>query len=351
MFSVGLIGLPNAGKSTLFNLLTQRGIPAENFPFCTIDPNIGIVEVPDVRVDRLAKIENSQKKVYANIQFHDIAGLVKDAHKGEGLGNQFLSHIAEVDLILMVVRSFKNKDILHVENRVAPNMDEEILLLELCLKDQLMLEKVIQKLERELKGVRDPLAEDKIHLAEEIMDKLTQIQPASTTCVLANTNPEILKWRKSLNLLTDKPILKLSNISQEKENIPFVCDFELDILTEQGASELSKEERQELGLSPESGVDKLIQECYKKLNLGTFLTAGQTESRAWTFTKGWLAPKCAGVIHSDFEKKFVKAEIMKYQDFVDFGGQKGCAEKGLVKIEGKTYIMQDGDVVEFMIGK
>jgi hypothetical protein len=349
MLSVGLVGMPNAGKSTLFNLLTKRAVPAENYPFCTIDPHSGIVEVPDARVEKLARIEESQKKIFAAIEFHDIAGLVKNASKGEGLGNQFLSHIKEVDLILMVLRCFKNDDVIHVENRVDPYQDEEILLLELCLHDQLLLEKLLPKLEKELKGTKDPLAEDKIRMAEEILEKLCDIQPASSSVLSKQTDKELVKWRKSLNLLTDKPILKLANVHQDGNNVSYDADFDLDILLESQMLDMTPKERQDLGQSEDTGIDKMIKACYNKLNLATYLTAGPTETRAWTFTKGWKAPECAAVIHTDFEKNFIKAEIVDYTDFIEYGGRKGAAEAGKVRIEGKDYIMKDGDVVEFKV--
>jgi len=351
MLSVGLVGLPNAGKSTLFNLLTKRQVPAENFPFCTIDPHTGIVEVPDSRVDELSKITNSAKKIYTAIEFHDIAGLVKNASKGEGLGNQFLSHIKEVDLILMVLRSFENDDIVHVENRVNPLMDEEILLLELCLHDQLQVEKIILKLEKEMRGNKDRLAPEKLNYCEKILETLTSIRPAKEVPISKTADKEMFAWRKSLNLLTDKPILKLANIITDGENIPFSSDFELDIKLEQEMAEMTKEERIELEMPEETGLDKMINACYKTLNLETYLTSGEKETRAWTFTKGWKAPQCAGVIHTDFEKNFVMAEVISFNDFIEFKGKKGATENGKVRMEGKNYEMQDGDVVEFKIGK
>ncbi len=350
MFSVGLVGLPNAGKSTLFNLLTKRQVPAENFPFTTIEPNGGIVEVPDERIKMLAKIASAQKEVYAAIEFMDIAGLVKNAHQGAGLGNQFLSHIREVDLILMVVRCFENDNVIHVENRVSPQEDEEILLLELVMSDQMNLEKMIPRLEKDLKSNKDRLLPEKIALVEQILLKLNKLELASTYQLPANTDKDLLKWRLGLNLLTDKPILRLANINQEGENQAYNSDFDLDILQESSFAEVSVEERQELGLTTETGLDKMIRSCFHKLNLATYLTCGEKEARAWTFTKGMLAPQCAGVIHTDFEKKFIKAEVVSYPDFVANNGWKGATETGKVRIEGKEYAMQDGDVIEFKVG-
>jgi ribosome-binding ATPase len=356
MLSVGLVGLPNAGKSTLFNLLTKRTVPAENFPFCTIDPNDGVVEVPDLRIKKLAELVNAKKEVCSLIEFRDIAGLVKNASKGEGLGNKFLGHILEVDLILMIVRCFENSDIIHVENRVNPKEDEEILLLELVLSDLERLKKVILRLEKE--GKKDPNFKEKIDLAKELLAALEKGETANlikpelslNSTDKAIKDSELFKFRKQLNLLTDKPILKVGNISKESENKNYDSDFVLDIFEESTFADLSPQERQELGVKDETGLDKMIQSCYQKLNLASFLTCGEIEARSWSFTKGMYAPECAGKIHTDFEKKFIKAEVVKYSDFVEAGSWKNCFEKGLVKTQGKDYLMEDGDVVNFKIG-
>lgn len=350
MLSVGLVGLPNAGKSTLFNLLTKRSVPAENFPFCTIDPHDGIVEVPDERVHALGKLVNAQREVYAAIEFRDIAGLVKNAHAGEGLGNKFLSHIKEVDLILLVVRTFKNDDIIHVENRVNPIEDEEILLLELSLTDQNVLENMLPRMEKDLKSNKDKLLGDKIQIVEQILLKLSGLGLASDFVLSDTTDKELVKWRKGLNLLTDKPILRLANINQDGENIDYKSDFDLDILLESTMADMTKEERLELEMAAENGLDKMIKACYQKLGLGTYLTCGEIESRAWTFKQGITAPQAAGIIHTDFEKKFIKAEIIKYPDFTELESRKNAIEKGKMRMEGKEYLVQDGDVIEFKIG-
>jgi ribosome-binding ATPase len=349
MLSVGLVGLPNAGKSSLFNLLTKRSVPAANFPFTTVDPHDGIVLVPDERVKKLAELCNSTKEVYSAIEFRDIAGLIKDAHQGAGLGNQFLSHIREVDLILMVVRCFENDDIIHVENRINPMEDYEILIMELTMSDQFSLEKIMPKIEKDLRS-NDKLATQKMELAERILTSLSNMNPANT--IDSNDlDPEIIKWRKSLNLLTDKPIMKLANVSMETANQKFESDFKIDIATENAAAEYDPETRKEFGLDENSGLDKLIQTCYSKLNLATFLTCGEIESRAWTFEVGMNAAQCAGVIHTDFEKNFVKAEVIDYFDFINFGSKKICIENGKQRIEGRDYLVDDGDVIEYRISK
>jgi GTP-binding protein YchF len=347
MLSVGLVGLPNAGKSTLFNLLTKRSVPAENYPFTTIDPHDGVVEVPDYRIGQLSNLSSSKKQIYAAIEFRDIAGLIKNAHKGEGLGNQFLGHIQEVDMILMVVRCFKNDDIIHVENRVNPAEDDEILLIELTLHDEKRLETMIARLEKDRK---DPHYKAKIEIIEHILSKLTQILPASEFVMDKTWDEELIKWRKSLNLLTDKPILRLANISYEGDNESFKSDFEIDIAMESQFEGMTKEERQEFGASGETAIDQLIAASYKKLGLGTYLTTGETETRAWTFTVGMKAPQCAGKIHTDFEKKFIKAEVVSFMEYIRAGSWKNAFEAGLVKTMGKDYVFEDGDVVEFKIG-
>lgn len=349
MLSIGLVGLPNAGKSTLFNLITDRQVPAANFPFCTIEPHDGVVNVPDPRIDKLAVMVNAQKKVFANIEFKDIAGLVKNASTGAGLGNKFLSHIREVDLILLVVRCFKDDDIIHVENRVNPAEDEEILLLELALHDQNVLQKQMQTL---LKNkLKDPLYKTKNEACEELL-KRCDGKPNNIDNIDEKYAKEVeySTWRKSLNLLTDKPIVKLGNISLEGTNVDYQKDFELDIKLETELAGMSSEERIEFGYDTETGLDKLIRHCFYKLNLATYLTCGENEARAWTFKQGILAPQCAGVIHTDFEKKFIKAEVISYEDFVTLGGRKQAMEVGKMRMEGKEYQVKDGDVIEFKIG-
>ena len=349
MLSVGLVGLPNAGKSTLFNLLTKRAVPAENFPFCTIDPHDGIVEVKDSRLQALSEISNSDKIIPATIEFRDIAGLVKGASSGAGLGNQFLAHIREVDMILMIIRSFEHDSIIHVENRVDPLEDYEILLLELTLADMKMVEGAISRTKKEI--AKDKFGPLKIEVLEKIQTALSNIEPANTIVLdEKTTDKEILKWRKTLNLLTDKPILKLANIITDGVNLDFNSDFKLDIGLESELDGASSEDREEFGLDSVPGLDRIIKECFKTLNLETYLTTGKVETRAWTYTKGSLAPICAGKIHTDFEKKYIKAEVIKFEDYIKYNGEKGASENGKLQLVGKDYVMLDGDVVEFVIG-
>lgn len=350
MLSVGLVGLPNAGKSTLFNLLTKNSVPAENFPFCTIDPSDGIIEVYDERVVTLAKLYNSKKNIFSAIEFRDIAGLIKGASSGAGLGNKFLSHIREVDLILMVVRAFENNDIIHVENRVNPQEDADILIMELTISDAEQIKKAVVRLEKEAKTGKDKFATEKLEICKRILEKLENCEVSSSYILPQDTDKEIVKWRKSLNLLTDKKIIKLSNISLDNPNKDFASDIQIDIATEIFATDLNPEEREELGMERISGIHKLIKKCFQELNLASYLTVGEVESRAWTFEKGSNAAECAGIIHSDFEKKFIKADIIKFDDIVKYGSKKSCAENGKVQTVGREYIMQDGDVVEFKTG-
>lgn len=346
MFTIGLVGLPNAGKSSLFNLLTHASVPAENFPFTTIDPNDAIVQVPDARLDKLGAINKTQKIVPAMVEFRDIAGLIKNAHEGAGLGNKFLSHIREVDLILLVLRKFENDNVIHVENRIDPKEDEEILIAELTLADLKLIKSAIERAPKQLRT--DPKRDLKITELNTLHAILDTLTPANTHPL--PTDEDILIFRKSLNLLSDKPFVRLGNINHGGSNKEYQTDFDIDIQLELDAEGMSKEDRAEFGLPVELPITGLIQTCYKALGLSSFLTTGEKETRAWTYLQGLKAQECAGVIHTDFEKKYIKAEVIKYQDYIQYGSEKAVSEVGKKRSEGKEYVMQDGDVVEFIIG-
>lgn len=346
--SIGIVGLPNVGKSTLFNALLKRQIAdASNYPFCTIEPNVGIVEVPDNRLPILAKIVKTEKIVPAIVEFYDIAGLVKGASIGEGLGNKFLSHIREVSAIVHVVRHFADQNIIHVNNEVNPENDISTIETELILADLQTLEK-----QREPKGLVSKEDKDRWEVVKKLKGLLDSNQPARTL-LFSDTEKPIVK---SLNLLTIKPVLYIANTSEnmitesiKKETndtiyISAKIESELATLSENDQKEYLKS----LGLE-ESGLNRLIKKAYRLLNLISFLTAGEKEVRAWTIEKGTNAQLSAGVIHTDFIKGFVKADVVSFDDFVSLNGWVGAREKGKVRSEGKDYIVQDGDIVEFKI--
>ncbi|PCI25612.1 redox-regulated ATPase YchF [Candidatus Peregrinibacteria bacterium] len=356
---IGIVGLPNVGKSTLFNALTKSsGAEAANYPFCTIDPNVGVVEVPDKRVDRIAKIIEPKKIIRAITEFVDIAGLVKGASQGEGLGNKFLSHIRECDAIAQVLRVFENGDIIHVHDSVDARRDKEIVEMELVLADMQTVEKRVGTLARDAKfGGKESQA--KLAVFEKIQKTLEEGIVARKT----ELDEEELLLAKELHLLTMKPILYIANTSED-----MLKDFPLeetkkvlglnadDILVpvcaklEEELSELEDDEAkmflEDLGMNT-SGRDFLIQKAYEILGLETYFTAGVEEVRAWTYKKGSTAPECAGVIHTDFQRGFICADIVKTDDFVTAGGWSKSKEQGLVKMQGKEYIFQDGDVCLF----
>ncbi|NMB07268.1 MAG: redox-regulated ATPase YchF [Tissierellia bacterium] len=357
---LGIVGLPNVGKSTLFNALTAAGAEAENYPFCTIEPNVGIVQVPDNRLSLLAKLVNPEKITPATIEFVDIAGLVKGASNGEGLGNRFLSHIREVDSIVHVVRCFEDENITHVEGKISPIDDIEIINLELMLADFEIIENRLHKVEKLAKA-------DKSYRKEyELLTRLKESIENNKPLRNLEFEPEEIDLIKSFGLLSLKPVLYVCNVSEddllyeeenkyvkevkeyaEKENSQVVV---ISGKIEAEISQLNEDEKKiflsELGLE-ESGLDKLINASYSLLGLMSFLTAGEKEVRAWTIKKGTKAQKAAGKIHSDIERGFIRAEVINYKDLLECGGTTQAKEKGLVRLEGKDYIVQDGDVILF----
>lgn len=360
--SIGIVGLPNVGKSTLFNAITKAGAEAANYPFCTIEPNVGVVDVPDARLPVLAKVFNSKRIVPTGVKFIDIAGIVKGASKGEGLGNKFLSHIREVDAIAHVVRCFEDPNVTHVLGKVDPLSDIEVINLELVLAD---METVDKRYDRAAKAARAGLKESQVEygLLTRLKEALENGQAARSVEIQTEDEARVLK---DLHLITAKPVMYVANVAEEfvadpsrveaikkvqalaeserNEVVPVSAKIESEL------AEMDDEEKQaflaDLGL-PESGLDRVIKSGYHLLNLMSFLTAGEMEARAWTIRRGTKAPQAAGEIHTDIERGFIRAEIVSFGDLVTNGSMAAAREAGRVRLEGKEYVMQDGDVVNF----
>ncbi|MEI7620291.1 MAG: redox-regulated ATPase YchF [Candidatus Falkowbacteria bacterium] len=350
--SIGIVGLPNVGKSTLFNTLTKKGVDASNYPFCTIDPNVGVVKVPDSRLNALAAVSKPLKVINTVIEFVDIAGLVKGASEGEGLGNKFLAHIRECDAICEVVRNFVNNDIIHVDGRVDPKSDEETIHMELVFADLSTVEKRLEKVAREARS-GDKEAVKLKALLEKAQASLAQ-GIAVRNLELSDDDSFLLK---SLSLLTAKPMLYVLNTDEPNSAPDFNWPGEtikINVKLEEEIASLPEEEQaeyiKELGLD-QSGLDKLIRASYKLLGLDTFFTTGADEARAWTVKHGSKAPQAAGVIHTDFEKGFIRAEVISWDKFVEAGSDSKARESGLMRTEGKDYIMKDGDVCNFLVNR
>ncbi len=356
----GIVGLPNVGKSTLFNAITKAGADAANYPFCTIDPNVGVVEVPDLRLNQLAELVNPEKIVPTTFEFVDIAGLVKGASKGEGLGNQFLAHIREVDAIIHVVRCFESSDITHVAGKVDPNEDIDTIDLELIFSDMEMIDKRLERVKKQLKS-----GDSKIREEVDALQKAADALADGTPLRKLNWSSEEIEALQAFSLLSIKPILYAANVAEEdaaNTNQPLVQivnetakkeNAEVIVISAKVESEIAELENEdkieflkEIGLNA-SGLDRLIEASYKLLGLITYFTAGPKEVKAWTVRNGTKAPAAAGVIHSDFEKGFIRAEVITYTDYVKYGSVAEVKEAGKFRLEGKEYVVQDGDVMHF----
>ena len=359
--TAGIVGLPNVGKSTLFNAITKKNILAANYPFATIDPNVGIVTVPDKRVEVLEEMYIPERTIPTTYEFTDIAGLVKGASNGEGLGNKFLSHIREVDAVVEVVRCFDSKDIIHVDGSVDPIRDIEVINVELVMSDLEIVDNRISRIGKKADMTKDKTELLEINTLRKIKGNLEQNIPVRKI----DLTDEELDVIKSFNLITQKPIIYVANVSEEdivnggNDYYKTVCDYAKDensevvmicAKIESELSELNDDDKQEflkeLGIE-ESGLDQLIKKTYSLLGLATFFTVGSDEVKAWTFRKGMSAPQCAGIIHSDFERGFIRAEVMSFDDLVKYGSSLEVKENGKMRLEGKEYLMQDGDICYF----
>lgn len=358
--TAGIVGLPNVGKSTLFNAITKAGALAANYPFATIDPNVGIVEVPDSRLLKLEEMVQPKKTIPTTFEFTDIAGIVKGASKGEGLGNKFLSHIREVDAICQVVRAFDDENVTHVSGRVNPLDDIEVINMELVLADLESVEKRLPKIEK-MARQKDKTAEMELRILTQIKEALEDGKPVRSI----DFNEDDQKWVNQAQLLTSKKMLYIANVGEDeigdKDNDKVKAireyaaneDSEVIVISakiEEEIATLDDEDKEmfleDLGIE-EPGLDRLIRTTYDLLGLSTYFTAGVQEVRAWTFKQGMTAPQCAGIIHTDFERGFIRAEVTSYEDYVQHGGENGAKEAGRQRLEGKDYIMQDGDIVHF----
>ena len=345
---IGIVGFPNVGKSTLFQLITKKQVDIANYPFCTIDPNIGVTCVPDSRVDQLANLTKSAKKIYATIEFVDIAGLVEGASKGEGLGNKFLANIRETDAIIYVLRCFKNENVIKTRDDIDVLKDKEVLDMEMMLKDIETIEKRLSSLEKEIRANKKEAIKE-----SEVLNKVYELLKDGKIISDISLNDEEKKIIDSYQLLSSKPRLYLLNGEKKDVSMEVIDYFKdkprifMDILTEVESAELSEEEQKELGI--ESKLNELIKEAYKLLGLINFFTTGADETRAWTIKNGFSAPQAGGVIHSDFKDKFIRAEVINWKDLIDCNGFTKARERGMIRTEGKEYIVKDGDVIEFKI--
>jgi len=362
--SMGIVGLPNVGKSTLFNALSSAGAQAANYPFCTIEPNVGMVCVPDTRLERLAALAKPERTLPSTLEFVDIAGLVRGASQGEGLGNQFLSHIRQVDAVLYVLRCFEDSNVTHVEGSLGPRRDKEIIDTELCLKDMETLEKRKERTQKAAKaaGKEGEVAKLELAVVEKVLVALNELVPVRAQKLL----PEERQLLRELFLLTAKPVLFVANVSEaalknpavdasyaevaamaEKEGAEVVCvSAELEAQIQQLPEAERPEFLKEAGLE-EPSLNKVIRLSYRLLGLRTYFTVGPKECRAWTIQAGWTAPQAAGVIHTDFERGFIRAEVMHWEDLLKLGSEAAVREKGLLRLEGKDYVVQDGDIMHF----